>query len=222
MSAGHVTLGAEIRAARDACGISLRELARRADLAPSTLSLAERGGPCIGDAALERICDALAANRPTRERWAARCGEGRCVMGYDFSIGEAKLYAPSAEDIDREYDRAELRVMVDPLRKDGDGALLSGGYSWFLGWTERVGLWDLFFTTREGYASRGYHRGDGLMPEHPGCARLTPKHLERFRAALATAEARDPGSDDAAIARWFVKWTEHALAECRVPALYNR
>jgi len=29
MSAGHVTLGAEIRAARDARGMSLRELARR-------------------------------------------------------------------------------------------------------------------------------------------------------------------------------------------------
>ena len=74
MSVDHVELGAEIRAAREARGMRLRELARRADLSPSTLSLAERGGPCIGVAALERICDALAANRPTRERWSALSG----------------------------------------------------------------------------------------------------------------------------------------------------
>lgn len=74
MSARHVTLGTEIRGARAARGMTLRELARRADLAPSTLSLVERGGPVIGDAALVRICDALAANRPTRERWSALSG----------------------------------------------------------------------------------------------------------------------------------------------------
>ena len=37
-------LGAEIRARRESIGLTLRELARRADISPSTLSLAERAG----------------------------------------------------------------------------------------------------------------------------------------------------------------------------------
>jgi len=67
-------LGAEIRARRVSVGLTLRELARRADLSPSTLSLAERGGPVIGCDALRRIADALAADRPTRDRWNAMSG----------------------------------------------------------------------------------------------------------------------------------------------------
>ena len=67
-------LGAEIRSRREALGLSLRELARRADLSPSALSLAERGGPVIGDAALIRIADALVADRPARDRWMALSG----------------------------------------------------------------------------------------------------------------------------------------------------
>ena len=139
-------------------------------------------------------------------------------MGYDFSIGEAVLYAPTPEEIDTGDDRAELRVRVTPLRTDGDGALLDGGYSWFLGWTRRVGLEDLFFDPER----PGHRRGDGLIPDHPGCARLTPAHLARFREALAVADAHDTDGESAATARWFVKWTECALAECKVPALYNR
>ena len=67
-------LGAEIRARRVSVGLTLRELARRADLSPSALSLAERGGPVIGCDALRRIADALAADRPTRDRWEAMSG----------------------------------------------------------------------------------------------------------------------------------------------------
>lgn len=67
-------LGAEIRARREAVGLTLRELARRADLSPLTLSLAERGGPVIGAYALVRIADALAADRVTRARWSAMSG----------------------------------------------------------------------------------------------------------------------------------------------------
>ena len=67
-------LGAEIRARRVSVGLTLRELARRADLSPSALSLAERGGPVIGDAALIRIADALVADRPARDRWEAMSG----------------------------------------------------------------------------------------------------------------------------------------------------
>lgn len=74
MSADLARLGAEIRARREATGLTLRELARRADLSPSALSLAERGGPVIGDAALIRIADALVADRPTRDRWMALSG----------------------------------------------------------------------------------------------------------------------------------------------------
>ena len=74
MSADFVRLGVEIRARREALGLSLRALARRVDLSPSTLSLAERGGPVIGAAALTRILDVLAADRATRDRWEALSG----------------------------------------------------------------------------------------------------------------------------------------------------
>lgn len=67
-------LGAEIRSRRESLGMSLRELARRADLSPSALSLAERGGPVIGADALARIADTLAVDRVTRARWTAMCG----------------------------------------------------------------------------------------------------------------------------------------------------
>lgn len=138
-------------------------------------------------------------------------------MGYDFSIGEAVLYAPTPEEIDTGDDRAELRVRVTPLRTEDDGALMDHGYGSFLAFTTRAGLRDLFFK-----ADSGHRLGEGLMPSHPGCARLTPAHLARFRAALAVADAHDTDGEDASTARWFVKWTERALAECKVPALYNR
>lgn len=76
-------------------------------------------------------------------------------MGYDFSIGEAEMYAPTAEEIDTGYDRAELRVRVTPLRTEDDGALLDGGYGWFLGWTRRVGRGDRARPTRGGPVRAG-------------------------------------------------------------------
>ena len=78
MSADFVRLGAEIRERREARGLSLREFARRADLSPSTLSLVERGGPCIGADGLTRILDTFAANRATRDRWRALAGQMPC------------------------------------------------------------------------------------------------------------------------------------------------
>lgn len=74
MSADLARLGAEIRARREATGMTLREFARRADLSPSTLSLGERGSPVFGREALQRIADALAADRATRDRWSALSG----------------------------------------------------------------------------------------------------------------------------------------------------
>ena len=74
MSADLARLGAEIRARRESIGLTLRELARRADLSPSALSLAERGGPVIGADALVRILDALTADQATRARWGALSG----------------------------------------------------------------------------------------------------------------------------------------------------
>lgn len=74
MSADFARLGAEIRARRESLGLSLRELARRADLSPSTLSLVERGGPVIGEAALERIADAVLASAAMRDCWLSLSG----------------------------------------------------------------------------------------------------------------------------------------------------
>lgn len=142
-------------------------------------------------------------------------------MGYDFSIGEAVLYAPTVEEIDTGDDCPEIRVRVTPLRDESGSTQTSRSSGSFYEFTCRVGIEDLFFDPE-----RPDHRlGDGLMPEHPGCARLTPRHLARFREALAVAEKIDDADADAEIdrttARWFVRWTERALAECKVPALYN-
>lgn len=87
-----VRLGTEIRAARESAGITLRELARRADLSPSTVSLAERGGPVIGIDALTRVCDSLALNKPTRDRWRALSGQ------MPIDIAQAILDAPERWD----------------------------------------------------------------------------------------------------------------------------
>lgn len=134
-------------------------------------------------------------------------------MPYDFKIGDAVPYIPTAEEIDTGYDRAELRMWVaEPLRVPGDGALLSLGYGEFLTWAEFVGLRDLFYRDFSSHTT-------GLIPHHPGCARLTPGHLARFRKALAVAEGHQWGVE---VAQWFVTWTERALAECSVPALHNR
>ena len=136
-------------------------------------------------------------------------------MPYDFKIGDAVPYIPTAEEIDTGYDRAELRMRVaEPLRAPRDGALLSMGYGEFRAWAEFVGLRDLFY-------SGSSHHTAGLIPHHPGCARLTPGHLARFREALAAAE-KGNWERGVEVAQWFVRWTEKALAECSVPALHNR
>lgn len=97
-----VRLGGEIRDRRAAAGKTLRELARRADLAPSTLSLAERGGPVIGVEALTRVCDALALSKHTRDRWRALAGQ----MPTD--IERAVLDAPERWDDLRAWLRGEV------------------------------------------------------------------------------------------------------------------
>lgn len=72
--ADHARLGAEIRARRESLGVTLREMARALGLSPSTLSLAERGGPVIGSVALGAIAAELRVDDATRDRWLALSG----------------------------------------------------------------------------------------------------------------------------------------------------
>lgn len=72
--ADHARLGAEIRARRESLGVTLREMARAVGLSPSTLSLAERGGPVIGAEGVGAIASELRVDDATRERWLALSG----------------------------------------------------------------------------------------------------------------------------------------------------
>ena len=67
-------LGTEMRARRVALGLTLRSLARAVGLSPSTLSLAERGGPVIGSDVIGVIACELLVDAATRERWASLAG----------------------------------------------------------------------------------------------------------------------------------------------------
>lgn len=74
MTARWHILGPEIRAAREARGETLRACARRFGLAPSTLSLAERGGPVLGADTIGALAAHLRVGEATRERWLALAG----------------------------------------------------------------------------------------------------------------------------------------------------
>lgn len=67
-------LGPELRAAREATGATLRETARRLLLAPSTLSLAERGGPVLGRTTLLVLAHDYGVGTATAGRWLALAG----------------------------------------------------------------------------------------------------------------------------------------------------
>lgn len=67
-------LGPAIRAAREATGASLRECARHFGLSPSTLSLAERGGPVLGAETIEDLADHLGVGDDAKARWLAWAG----------------------------------------------------------------------------------------------------------------------------------------------------
>lgn len=142
-------------------------------------------------------------------------------MGYDFTIGEAIPNIASPKDIDTGMDRAELRweaeIMRDPTMPQ-EWNKYSCTYTWWSECMTRVGLGDLLVTKAR------YEPPPALIPSHPGAARLTPGHLERFKVAqgIAVALANGRECERKDLLDWLVAWTEWALVNCKVPTLANR
>lgn len=121
------------------------------------------------------------------------------------------------------------------------------GYSQWTHFCEEVGLHDLFFGARRDKTTGRSARDVGLMTKHPGCYLLRQSDLDEVRLARRRWEARpwrateriagwDPNSTwttpaesmdqryDNHLARllWLEWWITWALANCKVPAIYNR
>jgi len=100
-------LGPELRAAREATSVTLRAAAKALHLAPSTLSLAERGGPVLGRAMLLELARHYSLDRAAEERWLALAGH----LPVAVDVGVSGALASGAE-----------RAKVLPMRRTkGDG-----------------------------------------------------------------------------------------------------
>lgn len=142
-------------------------------------------------------------------------------MGYDFTIGEAIPNIASPKDIDTGMDHAELRWTAEIVRDPtmpGEWNKYECGYSWWSDCMRQVGLEDLLVSKAR------YEPPPPLIPSHPGAARLTPGHLERFKAAQAQAAAQANGRpcERKDLLDWLVGWTTWALENCKVPTIANR
>lgn len=172
-------------------------------------------------------------------------------MSYSIYIGEAYLAVPSEDDLtkyDDIYPSVEVKGMAHPEAPSFPGDDMTGrgngrhpGYSQWANFVDDVGLRDLFFGARDGGS-----RDASLMRDHPGCAILRPCDLVEIRQARGRWEAkpwpapeRVAGWDptlmpfdqreadpkyDGNLARliWLEWWVTWALANCKVPAIYNR
>lgn len=74
MTAQWHILGPELRETRVARGESLRAAAAATGLSPSSLSVAERGGPVVGEATIVRLAAHYAVTPCVRDRWLALAG----------------------------------------------------------------------------------------------------------------------------------------------------
>ena len=148
-------------------------------------------------------------------------------MGYDITIGEARMQFPEASEAE---EGVEPRIIAartthpDAPVFEGDGLTGNGNdrHPSYSGWSNfcgAAGLSDFFFD-----------KSVGLMREHPGVAMLTQTHHARVLGALIGYRERNPGavpgfggSGDGTLARlvWLEWWVRWALANCKVPAMRN-
>jgi hypothetical protein len=169
-------------------------------------------------------------------------------MGYDITIGEAVMDPPDIES-DGDEEGTWINVCAEGYRRDdapefpndemtGKGSSRHPSYTAWAEWCDAVGLRELFFGPSKDA------RYCGLMGEHPGCSMLTKRHhaviaaaLDKYRTEHPTAVPgfaryvhKPSGSVlvdehyDANLARliWLEWWVRWALANCKVPAIYNR
>ena len=168
-------------------------------------------------------------------------------MGYSLTIGEAEMRVPSAEEVRERWCSPHIRVIAKGAVSDdaptfpGDeltsnSSSRSPSYSGWHDFCRETGLTELF-----------YSEESGLLREHPGCVVLTSDHLTEIAAALDRYRTMHPGARpgwrehidggdwlrgpfkpeteglDGNLARliWLEWWTRWALANCKVPALWN-
>lgn len=159
-------------------------------------------------------------------------------------------YSPNGEDGTALEVYVERREHAEAPLFPGDPTKRSNhrmpSYSGWERFCVKNGLHALFYGDPAplplGAYARERHRG--LFHRHPGCAMLLPAHLELISAALARrrvkAGGRKPGwnpnadwrgnphedddkyDGDLARLMWLEWWVRWALAECEIPAIYNR
>lgn len=153
-------------------------------------------------------------------------------MGYTIRIGQAVV----APDDGGEALTVEVQKERHPEAPVFPGDEMTGNSNArrpsYAGWADfcgETGLRELFFNEER-----------GLMREHPGCFRITAKHLEAVQHALAAWRARYPmavprfaeipsnetvawSTIEAHLARliWLEWWMRYALKTHSLPAIYN-
>lgn len=145
-------------------------------------------------------------------------------MGYSIYIGEAVI----KDDDDHVW--LGVKQIEHPeapfFPNDSMTGRTNGRHPSYGGWAEftrETGLYDLFFD-----------KENGLMAEHPGVAKLLPKHHARVKTALEFRQVVSKGApgfppmgktdgSDPMLARliWLEWWMRWALANCKCPALEN-
>lgn len=139
-------------------------------------------------------------------------------MGITITIGEAELRVTPEDDESPITAHVAKRTHPEAPRNGSDAPCTnhrSFSYTGFGAWAKASGLESLFYDE-----SRGLTRQD----LHPGCVLLRPEHLAAVRAAQQRPhpEPRSqwaPQHKDLLV--WFAWWMEWALANCKVPAIYN-
>ena len=161
-------------------------------------------------------------------------------MGYTLKIGESYV------DFDEDGDR---RVLVHDVELGDSPAFgeptdrTNSRWPSYTGWgnfCRNVGIASIMFNGRNG-GSDIFELPDGsyvgcLMPEHPGVARITQKHLDYIKAKVNAYKALHPdhlpefppeGVEDPKCdgnlcrAQWLIFWMEWAILNCENPTFYN-
>lgn len=157
-------------------------------------------------------------------------------MSYDIYIGEAKPYVYEDEDDRGAFETVRITVerMTHPEAPTfpndgmtGNGNSRHPGYSQWSDFARSCGLHDVLV--------------EGWIKEHPGSVLLTRGHIDRIKDALSAWRSGHPDAVpgfarndpetwklvdthyDAVLARliWLEWWCEYALANCRIPTVYN-
>ncbi len=149
-------------------------------------------------------------------------------MGYNIHIGNAEL-DPDVDEYDTQY-RVTVAAMSHAEAPCAPGDTNPGqnirwpSYAAWADFARFVGLYELLLDRKSDEPA--------LMAEHPGCAVLRKRHVERIELALkhlkdafpdAVASFQSERERDYQLARleWLAWWSRWAIEHCKLPAIYN-